>query len=346
MHLPKILAASLLMAVVGFCLHCCGRPALAFEGTEPVAVTNGDVSLSCPAGTGINSSGSHLLAGTGGDIDCTNTIPSLAAWPAANRIVYSGSAIDQYAVVESASWFFVELVQEAGAGDDRKAVGCAQTDTDGSATQALHLSYAGYIKCLKATGTAWSAGDRLKVTAGGVLDVAADTEWAVATAIYGTSAATSGFVVWGIQAPVTVTASVNLVAFASPMENLPSGSTTAYTAVANQGAMETSYTANSTSTNWMAGNIEAGLTCECNEAIGSGKSMDIKLCRNSSSCTGSDLLSTCSLAASATSCTDGSFSSSATSDGDDLFLKYERSGGTGVKCQRPSCRFAYSQTEY
>ena len=143
-----------------------------------------------------------------------------------------------------------------------------------------------------------------------------------------------------------VSSAATLVAFASPVENLPSGSTTAYTAIGNQADMATSYTSNATSTNWMAGDLEAGLTCECNEAIGSGRSMDIKLCKNNSACTGSDLLSTCSLAAAATSCTDGSFSSVATSDGDDLFLKYERSGGTAVKCQRPSCRFAYSQTEY
>jgi len=340
------------LAIIGFGLHGCPMVAEAFDGSEPVSVSNGDVSLSCPAagasGTNGNASGTHLLAGTAGAISCTNLIPERASWAANSRLMYAvtGNTITQYAAIKPSGIYGVELPVEAGAGDDRVTIGCAQTATDGTSSQWFHMAYDGFFTCLKATGTAWASGDRLKVTANGILDVAADTEWAVAIALTAGSSASTGQVVWMPQAPVTVTASVNLVAFVAPLENLPSGSTTAYTAIGNQADMATSYEANATSTNWMAGQVEAGLTCECNEAIGSGKSMDVKLCKNNSACSGSDLLSTCSLAAAATSCTDGSFSSSTTSDGDDLFVKYERAGGTGVKCQRPSCRFAYSQTEY
>ena len=309
--------------------------ALALSVTDPVDVTNGSAKISC-------STSNSAVVDTSGTVSCSTTIPlgvSTKSYTLVEKFVFGTAA--QYDPVYCASSSIVislDAVYTPGS-----FCGCAY-EAKTNANGRIYAS--GEAVCAK-TADAISVGDRVTLdSTNGYLKTAADSEVAVGVALNAAADVASVVTVLLFQKSSPVAASVKHIQFVSPETALPAGSTDKYMAPTINGDLESSYTQNITSVGWTAGAISDGLTCECDTAISSSRSMDVLLCNNSSSCDSSTHVSFCDLNAGDTSCTDSSFSEVSVSAGDDLFMLFDRNGGGGVGCQRVSCKFAWTQTEY
>jgi hypothetical protein len=337
-RLFDILIAAVGIAVLGFALHGSPMVALAFDGSAPVEVANGDVSLTC-------ADDNRLLGKTTGNVDCLEILPDAVAFDryslATKLSLYGATQYDPVYCI-GVSILALDLAPVGAPA----FCGCAYETIESLAYGRIYDS--GSAICTKA-GTAISLHDRVKVNASGVLETALDSEVAVGVAtLPATDVATVVSIEMGQQTSPVVQAVTHIAIIGvSTPSNINSDS---FAQISPSADFNGSFTAGLRSTQWFAGNIVSGITCRCDTAPATGKTVDFELCRNNEDCgvtTATDLISTCSQITDSSSleCTDSSFAITATVDSDDLFIKQTRNASTSW-CQYPTCRFAYTQTEY
>jgi len=315
--------------------------AFALNGTSPVDVTNGTAKIEC-------STSNSALVDTAGTTSCSTTIPlgvSTQDYTLVDKYFYL--AVAQYDPVYCAGYNSVVQKSLVVSLDVVYApslfCGCAYNAVTNGAGK---IYASGEAICSK-TSAAIALGDRVTLdSTNGYLKTAANTEEAIGVALNAAADSTSEVTVLLFQKSSPVAAPTKYIQFVTGEGVLPPGSADRYMAPTINGDLEASYAQNVSSVSWTAGAISNGLSCECDTAVSTARSMDVLLCNDSSSCTISNHVSFCELDAGDSSCTDSSFSEVATSSGDDLFMFFTRYGGTGVGCQRISCKFAWTQTEY
>ena len=312
--------------------------AFALDGTAPVDVSNGTAKIEC-------ATSNSVVVDAAGTVSCSDVIPL-------------GVSTSRFSLVEKVALYGVAQYDTVGCGGvlglsysldviytPTSFCGCAYSAA--AATPDPFVIYAaGEALCSK-TSAAIALGDRVTLdSTNGYLKTAADSEVAVGVAVTAAaSGATEVRVMLG-QRSSPVALPTKYVQFVTAEGVLPAGSSDRWMAPTINGDLEASYHQNTTSVSWTAGAISNGLSCECDTAVATSRSMDVLLCNDSSNCTTSNHVSFCELNAGGSSCVDSTFSEVATSSGDDLFMFFTRYGGTGVGCQRVSCKFAWTQTEY
>ena len=404
-RLYYILLASMGIALLGFTLHGCPMVAFALDGTTPVEVTNGDVSLYC-------ASNNRLLGKETGDVDCLANLPegtrqkSLIAGPYRTWVNLYVDTLGQVVNVPGVGDLISTMNVNVTTSTPRAAAmpqifGAVETAGTYLATDTYAPPFA-QATLTKESGSGATyeidAGDRVKhdlrgvdtadpgsgypydagscvIEAGFFMTVvvcgkvmkADDDDRAIGLAVTSADDSdTSVEVYLGIATdPVDITATSPLSLSSSNVMSLSQAGIKHLAIMQTQssGAAADRYfpvigseldAGNSSlvrlkaTTVLPAGYITSPITCWCDDAVASSETVEIELCINDTTdCASSDtdVVSECTISATETECTDGSWSGDyAVASGEDFYYYADRSGGTG--CQLYQCQFSYTQSEY
>lgn len=312
--------------------------AFALNGTSPVDVTNGTAKIEC-------ATSNSVVVDAAGTVSCSDVIPlgvSTTQFALVKKTALG--AVARYDTVACGGYLGLAYSLDATY-TPTSFCGCAYSSAS-TIGDPFVIYGAGEGLCSK-TSAAIALGDRVTLdSVNGYLKTASDTEVAIGVAITSAGSGETEVRVMLGQRSSPVAAAAKYIQFVTAEGVLPAGSADRYMAPTINGDLETSYAQNVSSVSWTAGAISNGLSCECDTAVSTARSMDVLLCNDSASCTTTNHVSFCELNAGDSSCTDSSFSEVATSSGDDLFMFFTRYGGGAVGCQRISCKFAWTQTEY
>ena len=324
------------MAITGAILIA--SSAFALDGTAPVDVSNGTAKIEC-------ATSNSVVVDAAGTVSCSDVIPlgvSTSGFTLVEKLAYL--AVAQYDTVGCGGPFGLAYSLDSTY-VPTSFCGCAYSAA-ATTGNSFVIYAAGEAVCSK-TSAAIALGDRVTLdSTNGYLKTAADSEVAIGVAVNAVASGTTEVRVMLGQRSSPVALPTKYVQFVTAEGVLPAGSADRWMAPTINGDLESSYLQNTTSVSWTAGAISNGLSCECDTAIAAGRRMEVQLCNDENNCDATTHVSLCILAAGASSCVDSTFSEVATSAGDDLFVLFDRTGGGAVGCQRVSCKFAWTQTEY
>ncbi len=320
-------------------------PAFAITGATPLSVENGVIDLNCADDTAqvISNQPTGTAPNQVKSMACTDYLPYGVAVGhplITNSLWYSLSgSIAKYDPVACSGGIPTAL---ATSSNQELFCGCAFTAQSTFTGQVKLFSLASYMQCFKDTSTAVSSGERLKLNASGKMVPAADNEEAigVAAAGYGSSVSVINVLPFNLAAKQAVTASI-VQRVGNNRDSLPNTQTTRYLAMdPNTYTSSSSFELVRGGSPWFSSNITVGLSCTCNSAPASSRSRVFTLQKGTS--TPATDLSTCTITAGNTTCSDSSFSGpKAVSDSEFLTLKVDGAGGGSVGCQYIQCKFTY-----
>lgn len=324
------------MAITGAILIA--SSAFALDGTAPVDVSNGTAKIEC-------ATSNSVVVDAAGTVSCSDVIPlgvSTSGYTLVKKTSFIGGAAQYDSIGCVGGGIYAYSLDQSYL--PKNFCGCAYAASAAFTTLVIYA--AGEAICSK-TSAAIAAGDRVTLDpTNGYLKTAADSEVAIGVALAAVASGTTELSVMLGQRSSPVALPTKYVQFVTAEGVLPAGSADRWMAPTINGDLESSYLQNTTSVSWTAGAISNGLSCECDTAIAAGRRMEVQLCNDENNCDATTHVSLCILAAGASSCVDSTFSEVATSAGDDLFVLFDRTGGGAVGCQRVSCKFAWTQTEY
>jgi hypothetical protein len=357
------------LAITG--LFLIATSALALDGSSPVDVSNGDVSLSC-------SDNNRILGKATGSVSCLNDIPDEVTQKAVVLGTFSGfPALDNYVATYAliAGSDFLSIAKD----DPDKVVGVMEYTGTGIV---YNLATQGNVTATKQGDNSIAAGDRLKLDTRGAADAAAastpgthgscvaysfggmnyycgkvitaaanERAVGIATSAAATSDTTVDMIVGVGIAPTALSLNdAKQIAYMKSTKGID-GATDKYYPAIGYGNVDQGSLDEKVKTAFPSGAVTDGITCNCEAAMASGKTITIRLCKpnGADDCAsgGDDVISSCGIGDSTTTCTDSSFSGTTSLSSNDVLYYYaERPASGGSGCQSVECRFAYTQSEY
>ena len=394
----SVVALAGFIACLGALMHGCPVPVFAFEGSAPVAVSNGDVSLTC-------ADNNRILGKTSSSVTCLSDLPddvtqNAVQLPGFTSLYAHDNGVVTY--VEASGTNYLGNAKDettvVGVGVCRSSSGCSGA----TLLKDFDVILSGNATVLKVGYNVISAGDRVKLDTRGAADAAANVAGGgPATTYYGCT--TYNFFGWNYYCQTVIKANDNETAVGIATETVASSATevdiivgakvapiavtgTGDISVSTSGVIsytgsagaQVAYVKSSTAvtgagdrylpaigygtipqssldykvkTAFPSGAVTDGITCNCESAMASGKTLTIRLCKPNSaddcSSGGDDVISSCQIDDSTTTCTDSSFSGTVSLSANDVLYYYaERPASGGSGCSLYQCRFGYSQTEY
>lgn len=223
MGLKKVLqlvALSLFVSSLGLTIHRCAGVARAFEGSAPVAVSNGDVSLTC-------ADNNRILGKTSSSVTCLSDLPDDVTQNAVQLTGYTSLFAHDNGVVSYSNVGGTNYLGNAKTATDAVGIGvctAASGCTGATALKTFDLIVTGAATALKVGDNVINAGDRVKLDLRGEADAQANVAaGGPATTYYGCT--TYQFFTWNYYCQKVIAAADNEAAIGVATETVASSAT-------------------------------------------------------------------------------------------------------------------------